>query len=1103
MYIMFIQNIVSILYVSELGRNYLIDLCSKWIYSSLKNESLLKKSSEISSIYVYIFMIGVLLLAASGCSGTDTIEGEDPTTPIVLPATSAPLSPSTNEPELPSSISFERIDGSDGLSSNSIRRIYQDRTGYLWIGTQDGLNKYNGYDYQVFRHDPETPGSLRDNFIETIYEDRNGVIWIGTQSGWLEKFDPETDSFTHYQIGNRILSLWEDRSGKIWIGTFNPGLFVFDKEMETADLVLSGENFSSIIEDALGQLWIASPVEGLFTADPSSGDFKSIPIAYPVTQMVKGSEKDIWLATLGGGIRLLNPAKQEITQIRSRSSDETLNTGWIRTIYHDAWGRIWFGTWDSGLQIFFPETQTLKTYQNDPLDPYSLSNNDVVSILVDRTGVLWVGNEFGGINKASLNSFDFGYYHHQLSDPNSLADGIVTSFAEDQGGRIWIGTLEGLSSWDRVSDDWRNFTIENADLNVRSLYVDHKDQLWVGTEADLYRFDRDTDQLIPYDAPVVMWMTEDAQGNFWMATKEGLYKFYPEIGEFEFIFKGVSWKIMVYEDSDGNIWVGSSGDGVDVLDPVSGDWHHYEHDPENISSLNGNFVETIHQDSAGDIWIGTNNGLNKFDNETKSFSHYLVPDGLPHKYVLGILEDQEGVLWLSTLGGLSRFDPRAETFTNFYRSDGLQGNTFWRNSYTEDSNGMLYFGGVNGFNAFIPGQIEKNPNLPAIIITSIRLYNQPAYLNIQAGDQIKLSYQENFLSFDFASLDYTDPNNNQFAYQMEGIDEGWVEIGNRNHVDYPNLDPGEYTFRVIGSNNDGVWNQEGAWVAITITPPFWMTWWFRIGMLAVLLLTLFTAYRMRIRQMATRNLELERKVGLRTKELRQEIKQREEAEAALIKSEKEKAVLDERNRLARELHDAVTQSLFSASLLAEAIPGAMAEDPTEAAGLLSDLRGLNKGALAEMRTLLLELRPGVLGEVTMADLLRQLSEAAGAREDFDLQMELEEGPILPLEVHSTFYRVAQEALNNIIKHAQPDIVSIEYRSIPQADGSTIGVELIIKDNGSGFNLNNLPPGSMGLGIMEERAQAIGADYNILSQEGEGTKIELSWTGIAREGTEDG
>ena len=1064
----------------------------------------LKKPPESSARSVVIFIIGVLLSAASGCGGIETTEGEPSSTPMIYLPSSSPLSPSDNGIELPTSIRFERVEAPNGLSSNAIRQIYQDRTGYLWIGTQDGLNKYDGYSFQIFRHDPDSPDSLRDNFIEIIYEDRSGVIWIGTQSGWLEKFDPATNSFTHYQIGSRILSIFEDNLGKLWIGTFNPGLLVFDQEEENADLIMAGENFSSIIEDSSGQLWIASPVEGLFTADPASGELQSIPTTYPVSQMIVGSEHEIWLATLGGGIRLLNPVMKEIKPLRSSSEDLPINTGWINTIHRDEWGRIWFGTWDSGLQVFFPETQILQNYQNDPLDPYSLSNNEVVSILVDSSGVLWVGNEFGGINKAILNTFDFGYHHHLESNPNSPAKGIVSSFVEDQDGLIWIGTLGGLSSWDRDNNTWKNiYQVEEAELEVRSLYVDHKDRLWVGTEEDLYLYNRDSNEFIPFNAPVVMWMTEDNQGNFWLATKKGLFEFYPESGELIFIFKGISWKIMVFEDSDGNIWVGSSGDGVDVLDPPSGNWHHYEHDPENFSSLSGNFVETIYQDSAGDLWIGTNNGLNKFDQETNSFSHFYVPDGLPHNYVMGILEDSEGGLWLSTLGGLSRFDPRTETFTNYFHSDGLQGNTFWRNSYYKDKDGTLYFGGVNGFNAFVPGLVEKNPYLPPIIITSIGLFNQPTFLNVQNGDRIELSYQENFLSFDFASLDYTDPTNNQFAYQLEGIDSEWVEIGNRNHVDYPDLDPGDYIFRVIGSNNDGIWNQAGAWVEIVISPPFWMTSWFRAGMLAVLLLALFAAYRLRVRQITTRNLELEREVGLRTEELRQEIDQRVEAEEALIRSEKEKAVLDERNRLARELHDAVTQSLFSASLLAEAVPNAWKENPAEAKRLLSDLRGLNKGALAEMRTLLLELRPGVLGEVTMSNLLKQLTEAAGAREDIKFHLELDEGLKLPLEVHVTFYRVAQEALNNIIKHAQPEIVSIEYKSISEASDLLIKVELTIKDDGCGFNPDSITPDSMGLGIMAERAQAIGAEFSISSQEGEGTEVHLSWTGSARKGIQDG
>jgi signal transduction histidine kinase len=337
---------------------------------------------------------------------------------------------------------------------------------------------------------------------------------------------------------------------------------------------------------------------------------------------------------------------------------------------------------------------------------------------------------------------------------------------------------------------------------------------------------------------------------------------------------------------------------------------------------------------------------------------------------------------------------------------------------------------------------------------------------------------------------------------MEGVDSDWVEIGNRTHVDFPSLDPGEYTFRVIGSNNDGVWNEEGAWVDIVIKPPFWLTWWFRGGLITIFLISLVGAYRIRINQMAARNLELETEVEKRTVELRQEIDQRIEAEQALLESEREKAVLDERNRLARELHDAVTQTLFSASLLAEAIPKSWQEDPAEAEMLLNDLRQLSRGALAEMRTLLLELRPAVLADVEMRELLRQLTEAAGARENIKFHLESEEESKLPLDVHFCFYRIAQEALNNIVKHAQCENVTIIYKAISNAVDQPLEVELNIRDDGVGFDLTKTPPERMGLGIMQERAQSIGADLSISSQEGQGTRVQLNWVISDFKGNQD-
>jgi signal transduction histidine kinase len=440
----------------------------------------------------------------------------------------------------------------------------------------------------------------------------------------------------------------------------------------------------------------------------------------------------------------------------------------------------------------------------------------------------------------------------------------------------------------------------------------------------------------------------------------------------------------------------------------------------------------------------------------------------------------------------------------------VQGPNFWRNSYYKSEEGELFFGGANGFNAFFPENIVPNPLVPPVVITQVSLFNQPIRTDLPAGDQMTFSYNENFLSFDFVALDYTDPGQNQFAYQMVGLDPDWVQAGNRRHADYPNLRPGEYTFQVTGSNNDGIWNEAGASVTITIRPPFWETPWFIGLVIATLIGAGYGAYRYRVRSLRDRSLKLEKEVAERTTELQsanlqleQEIAERERAEQALAEKAAEAAVTEERNRLARELHDAVTQTLFSASLLAEALPVSWENDSEEGRQLLAEIRQLSRGALAEMRTLLHELRPTSIAETPLSELLRQLAESVTGREGVPVGLQINCQCDLPDDLHVALYRIAQESLNNIVKHARATEVSLRLDcSKCEAEGDTSlvarKISLSVEDNGRGFDFDKHVEESMGLGIMRERAESVGAVLKINSQPGGGTQTEVVWEDMEKE-----
>jgi signal transduction histidine kinase len=525
--------------------------------------------------------------------------------------------------------------------------------------------------------------------------------------------------------------------------------------------------------------------------------------------------------------------------------------------------------------------------------------------------------------------------------------------------------------------------------------------------------------------------------------------------------------------------MGTAEEGLGRYDPRTGEWHFYRHDPDNPQSLSHNYVEAILRDRSGVLWVGTHGGLSRLDPETETFTHYRTSDGLPSDTALGILQDEAGNLWISTSQGLARFDPHTETFRNYDVGDGLQGNQFNRGAYYQSASGEMFFGGNNGFNAFHPEQITDNPHPPPVVITAFSVFNQVIHTDLSPSEQINLTHSENFVSFDFAALDYDNPNGNQYAYQMEGIDENWVNAGSRRHADYPNLQPGKYVFRVRGSNSDGVWNEAGTSVRLRIEPPFWGTWWFR-GLVALVLAGgAVGAYRLRVRGVEARSRELERQVE-------REIEQRLQVEAALRQSEMEQAVGAERSRLARELHDAVTQTLFSASLIAEVLPRLWVKDPERGQQQLEEVRLLTRGALAEMRALLLELRPEALTRAKMDDLLGQLGRAMTGRTGVPVSVRADVQCQLPAEVHVSLYRIAQEALNNAAKHAEASSVAVQFEC--QAGLATLS----IRDDGRGFDVGDVSPGHFGLGIMKERAASVGANLDLRSALGQGTEVRVRW-----------
>jgi signal transduction histidine kinase/ligand-binding sensor domain-containing protein len=1075
-----------------------------------------------TSVAVFAFLVTITLLAAA-CGSQPSLAGPEPviaSTPVeAMPADTD--SDSVIRRPLYSqgdNLRFEHISMGTTFSQSAIHRIFQDSRGFIWLGTEDGLVKYDGYELTIYRHDATDAHSLGDNHIQTIYEDRAGVLWVGTGSG-LERFDHSNGQFTHYDMYGGVISIFEGESGTFWVGAPD-ALFAFDQDIGEFTRARMGA-VTSINQDQTGALWFGTRERGLDRYDPDDGalwearydiDLITHYDAYDpgslssnvILAVYEDEAGELWIGTHGGGLNRFDPRSEQFTYYQNSPNDPlSLSHDVVTSIAADQWGALWIGTYGGGLNRLDRATGQFTRYQHNTNDPYSLSSDLVFSVYQDQGGLLWIGMEDGQVDRLDLSRGGFSHYQYDPHDADSLGHNDVRAFYADGERYLWIGTNGGgLDRFDRQSGEWHRFRHDPDDASSLSsdfVYVIDRDPsgtLWIGTDCGLDRYDPLHDQFSHYPIGAVASMSRDQSGAVWIANESRLHRCSLDLEECVQVRQSRYTLVQIVEDRSGGLWIATNGDGL--LRLVEGQFTRYTKVPGDPHSLSSNAVWAVHEDPSGVLWVGTDEGLDRFDPSSEIFTHFATAEGLAGNSVRGILQDETGALWLGTDRGLNSFDPQTETFRSYDVSDGVQDDDFNVGACFKSSSGEMFFGGTNGFNAFYPQQIGGNLHVPPVVITAFNLFNETVRTDLSPDETIELAHNQNSVSFEFAALDYSDPERNQYAYWMEGVDENWVVAGTSRRADYPNLPPGEYVFRVRGSNNDGVWSEEGTAVAITIKPPLWGTWWFRSITFLVLAVGAVGVYRLRVRSVEARTRDLEIQVQQRTTELEREVEQRMQVEKALQQSELDRAVAAERSRLSRELHDAVTQTLFSASLIAQALPITWERDQEEGRELLNELRQLNRGALAEMRALLLELRPAVLVETKLDDLFNQLAEAIAGREGIPVTAKIDGECTLPPNVHMVVYRIAQEALNNVVKHARASWaeISLSCISVPSARGDEEQgkrMKLVVEDDGRGFDPSKVSPDHLGLGIMRERAQSIGATLEIDSKSGHGTQVTLVWT----------
>jgi signal transduction histidine kinase/ligand-binding sensor domain-containing protein len=848
---------------------------------------------------------------------------------------------------------FDHLGTEQGLSHSNVICMLQDSRGFMWFGTWEGLNKYDGYTIKVYKNDPLDRNSICHNYINSIIESRNGDLWIGTEGGGISRFDRNREQFTSFinkpsngnsLCNNSVQNIIEDKEGALWIAT-SDGLDRFDRAKNSfehfrhdpRDSNSLGDNgITYLFEDSRRRIWVCT-VNGLDLYDRGNKKFRhyrqdkrnnaSIN-SNLVNTIFEDSHNRLWVGLDGAGLELFDPDKAVFTHFRHTDNQNSLAQDVISCIMEDADNNLWIATENSGISIFNYDKKTFFTCKNDKVDRASLSINSINCIYRDSKDNMWVGDFWNGVDLASRDKMKVAHYRNLLSE-NSLSNNQVLSIMEDSKRNIWIGTDGGgLNLFDPRTEKFTHF--RNQKNNPQSIcgdYVltaceDSRGNIWIGTwgkgvtvynpAKNTYKHFKnhpdDPSSLSNNNAWVIY---EDKEKNIWIGTSGGgLNLLNPDKTSFTHYKydsdnkNGISDNFIAsfFEDSDGQFWISTHGGGLNLFNKKTGIFKWYLHD-DSANSLSDNSVSCVLEDDNKNLWIATRTGLNQFDKKTGRFTIYSKADGLPDNLIFGLLKDDKKNLWISTNKGISCFDPLRRQFKNYGVPDGLQSNEFKVQAFCKSRSGEMYFGGINGFNRFRPENMEVYKFDPPLVLTGFSIFNRNVPVSndrsavltksITETRAITLPYTSSVFSFQFASLNYTSSEKKQYAYKLEGFDETWNYMGEMHTATYTNLDPGEYVFKVKGLTNNGQWSSSITTIDLTITPPFWLTWWFRILCLIVVAGSILLVYALRMRAVRRQRILLEQKVKEQTMQL---LHANEEEHKALLKADNANDELARKNK---------------------------------------------------------------------------------------------------------------------------------------------------------------------------------------------------------------
>lgn len=839
----------------------------------------------------------------------------------------------------PPLIRFERLSVQEGLSQTTVLDVFQDSRGFVWIATEDGLNRFDGYTFRIYRHDEQDPASLPSDTVWRIAEDRDGDLWVATQGGGVARWSHQLDTFTHYKseagnhgsiASNDARALAIDADGGIWIGFLDAGLDHLDpvtgvvkhwQASPDAPEGLPSDQVYALAVDREGDVWVGTD-EGIVRVDPATAKTNRVDVDAPgVRSLLVLPDGRVLVGTAAAGLVVLDLTRDRVQHFRNSDDPASIAANQVRAILQLTDGTLWVGT-SNGLDRFDADRGEFEHYRYDRSVPGSLPDDYVMALLQDQGGVVWVGTRSGGVAKWDSATWRFGYTAEAPDGEPGLSHSQVTSFARGASGVLWVGTFGGgLNRFDpngtvthyRAADAPGSL----ADDRVMSLLLDSSERLWIGTyRGGLDRLDPHATAFVHYDslpddertlsAPGIMALHEDRSGRVWVGTfTGGLNRYVPATDDFQrYPMSLVAPNVtVIVDDLAEGLWVGTDGGGLHHL-LGAGQVERYVHDPAIETSLPIDAVMALHTDPEGILWVGMRGGgLARLDlNDTRlGFTRFGEVQGLTNDVVYGVEPDGEGALWLSTNNGLFRFDTSRQRFTAFGPEHGLQGSEFNVGAHYRDADGTLHFGGTEGFNAFNPADIKPRGFVPPVVLTSFLKLNKPVALGrtLESVSALDLGYRDSVVTLEFAALDYRAPRRNQYRYRLEGFDEDWIDIGTERRITYTNLDAGRYVLRVQAAGSEGVWNTDGLTLPLGVEAPPWKRWWAYLIYAGLCLFAVASAERERRRRRgreAAYRRQLEVEVAERTKELGERATQLEDLNQQLSEASLSDPLTGIRNR---------------------------------------------------------------------------------------------------------------------------------------------------------------------------------------------------------------